>query len=217
MGGEARAHYERGLALFQAKDYAGATRELEAGFAVEPRREFLFAEAQARRLAGDCRAAVPLYQRFLESGPPAVQVNATHIALGRCAQQLATAHEEPVPPRPPPPAPGPAPPPPAPAPPPWTHDALGAALLGAGVVGLGVGAAFLAGSYAARTSPPTLPEYQQQRATAEGRLTVAVVSLAAGGALAAGGVARYWLVRRRGGERVTLAIVPGGLVLGGRF
>ena len=221
MGAEARAHYDRGLALFQAKDYAGATRELEAGYALEPRREFLFAEAQARRLAGDCRAAVPLYQRFLASGPPAVQVNATHIALGRCAQQLA-AREEPRAAAPPAPATSlpTAPHPPAPPPPPWTHDRLGAALLGAGVAGLGVGAGFLAASYAARTATDTLPEYQHQRALAESRLTVSVVSLIGGGALAAASVARYAVVRRRQSQRLSISVisvVPGGLLVGGRF
>src|SRR5262245_38585026 len=54
MSPDARAHYDRGLALYQAKDYAGAIREFEVGYAAEPRREFLFAEAQAKRLAGDC-------------------------------------------------------------------------------------------------------------------------------------------------------------------
>ena len=141
MTPEARARYDRGLALYQGKDYAGAIKAFEEGFALEPRREFLFAGAQARRLAGDCRGAVPLYQRFLEMTPPPVQASATHIALARCAQQMAA--EKPAP-APPPAAPAPAPPPP-----PWTHDRGGAALLGAGVVGLAVGVAFLAASFAA--------------------------------------------------------------------
>src|SRR5579862_8300035 len=89
MQPEARALYDRGLAAYQAKDYPTAIRAFEAGFALEPRREFLFANAQARRLAGDCRGAVPLYQRFLEMGPPPVQASATQIALARCAQQMA--------------------------------------------------------------------------------------------------------------------------------
>ena len=89
MRPDAQELYDRGLGRFQVRDYAGATADFEAGYAIEARREFLFAEGQSKRLAGDCKGAVPLYQRFLATGPPVVQVNATHIALGRCAQLLA--------------------------------------------------------------------------------------------------------------------------------
>jgi hypothetical protein len=211
MKPEARALYDRGLALYQTKDYAGAVAAFEAGFAVEPRREFLFANAQARRLAGDCRGAVPLYQRFLEMSPPPVQASATHIALARCAQQMAA--EPPAPP-PQPVAPPAAPPPP----PPWTHDRWGAALLGAGVVGLAVGGGLLAASYAALPSDNerSHADYDAARATAESRHTVAIFALAGGGALAVAGVARYAWVRRARAH-ATLTIVPGGLALAGSF
>jgi hypothetical protein len=213
MKPEARALYDKGLALYQAKDYAGAIAALEQGFALEPRREFLFANAQARRLAGDCRGAVPLYQRFLEMSPPPVQATATQIALGRCAQQMAV---EPVAPpivvSPPPP------PPPPPSPPaPWWHDRLGGALAATGVVGLGLGTGFLVAALSARGSgnEPEYATFESKQSLAEQRMTVAVVSLAAGGALVAGGVARYLVVRRR--TRATLTVVPGGLALGGTF
>ena len=89
MTDEARAFYERGLRLYADKDYAAAVGEFQAGYAVEPRREFLFAEAQAKRLSGDCAGAVGLYQKFLETQPSPAQVNATQMGLARCAQQMA--------------------------------------------------------------------------------------------------------------------------------
>jgi hypothetical protein len=208
----ARTLYDRGLSLYQAKDYAAAIKAFEDGFALEPRREFLFANAQARRLAGDCRGAVPLYQRFLEMAPPAVQASATHIALARCAQQMAT--ERPIAP---PVIVAPiAPPPP---PPPWWHDRWGATLLGAGVVGLGVGGAFLAASFAALPPAGTNSQtaYAGAFATAESRHTVAVLGLVGGGALVAAGVARYAWVRHERRARATLTIVPGGIALEGSF
>jgi hypothetical protein len=214
MKPEARALYERGLALYGQKDYAGATRVFEQGFALDAQPEFLFADAQARRLSGDCRGAVPLYQRFLALGPSAVQTSATHIALARCAQQMAN---EPA-------APPPVsrlPPPPPPPPEPWTHDRLGAVLVGAGIVGLAVGGGFLAASFSAR--PPqssaglTFDDYRTRYDTADRRLTIGVVALAAGGALTTGGVARYLWVRQRAKARATLTIVPGGLALLGTF
>ena len=69
MRPEAAALYKRGLERFGGRDYAGAVADLEAGYAIESRREFLFAEGQAKRLAGDCKGAVTLYQRFLATNP----------------------------------------------------------------------------------------------------------------------------------------------------
>jgi len=113
MRPEAAALYTSGLERFAARDYAGAIADLEAGYAIEPRREFLFAEGQAKRLAGDCKGAVALYQRFLATNPSPVQANATQMALGRCAQHLAD-HPDIVVVEPPKPLP-----PPPPPPPPW--------------------------------------------------------------------------------------------------
>jgi tetratricopeptide (TPR) repeat protein len=208
----ARALYDRGLSLYQSKDYAAAIKALEEGFALEPRREFLFADAQARRLSGDCRGAVPLYQRFLEMTPPPVQASATHIALARCAQQMAS--ERPAPPQ----LVVPPPPPPAP-PPPWTRDRWGAALLGAGGVGLVVGGAFLWASYAALPASDggMHDVHAAADAKAESRHTVAVLAFVGGGALAAAGVARYAWVRRERRAHATLTLVPGGLALEGSF
>ena len=214
MKPEARALYDKGLASYQSKDYASAIAAFEAGFALEPRREFLFANAQARRLAGDCRGAVPLFQRFLEMTPSPVQASATHIALARCAQQMAA--ERPAPPLVVAPVAPRAPPPP----PPWTHDRWGAALLGAGVGGLVVGGAYLAASFAALPGAGASThyvDYSPAQATAESRHTIAIVGLVGGGALAAAGVARYAWVRHDRRAHATLTIVPGGLALEGSF
>jgi hypothetical protein len=212
MSDEARVHYDRGIELFTAKDYAGAILELGAGYAIEPRREFLFAEAQAFRLEGDCQSAVPLYQEFLTRDPTAAQINATQIALARCAQQLATTKPPavaatPAPPPPSLPVPPPSPPPlrsPPPQPPPapsaWYRDTLGDVLLGAGVVGLATGAAFMIASASARDAADqsaTYPDYSQHFATAESRRDFAIGSLVAGAALGGAALFRFVQVRRR--------------------
>jgi hypothetical protein len=201
MNAEARGHYDRGIELFTAKDYPGAILELEIGYAVDARPEFLFAEAQALRLQGDCKSAVPIYQKFLASQPSALQVSATQIALARCAQQLATA--EPPAPLPPPTltSPTPAPPPPprpphpiAAAPPGWSRDPLSALLLGAGVVGLGAGAGFMLAAFSTRAAANdarSYADYSQRFASAQARLDVAIVSLAAGTALTAAAIYRF--------------------------
>jgi hypothetical protein len=208
MSAEARAHYDRGIELYTAKDYGAAIRELAAGYAIDPRREFLFAQAQALRLSGDCKGAVPLYQQFLASQPPEVQVNATHIGLGRCAQQMATAAPPaaavaaPVPTAiekgPAPPAPRSPARPEAPAP--WYHDRWGAVLLGAGGLALAAGTGFMVASMSARDdanqSAADYPDYARRWDTAQSRWRIAVTGLAVGGALTGAAILRYLHVRR---------------------
>jgi hypothetical protein len=217
MQPEAAALYKGGLERFAARDYPAAVADLEAGYAIDPRREFLFAEGQAKRLAGDCKGAVALYRRFLASGPSAVQANAAQIALGRCAQHMAD-HPEVVvvqSPRPPPPPP--------PAPPKWWHDPFGLGFSGAGVVGIGVGVAFMSASFSARHDAENVGTYNPYNgywSTAESRWQVGVGTLALGTALAAVGVARFVLVRRQLREsatRVAVTVGPGSLQVGGVF
>jgi tetratricopeptide (TPR) repeat protein len=216
MNADAKAHYDRGLALYQDKDYAAASREFDAGYAIDPRREFLFADAQAKRLAGDCRGAVPLYQRFLETSPAAVQVNATQIALARCAQQLAAARAEPqaaLPP--PPPQPPPAPPPPPPRP--WTRDRWGGGLLLAGAAALATGAGLVVAAHETSTAGPLLADYQRGYSRAEARLTAGLIAIAGGAALTGAAIYRYASLRRQQRLQVNVVIAPGALWLAGRF
>lgn len=212
MRPDAQALYDRALTAFGTHDYAAAIRDLEAGYALDPRRDLLFAAAQAERLSGDCRAAVVLYQRFLETKPPAVQVDATHVALARCAQELARRPEVVVTTTTPAP-------PPRPAPPSWRRDPWGLALTATGVAALGVGTGYLIAAQVARGDAgdaATYADYTRRWSTATDRQDVAIGALAIGGVLVAAGVARFLIVRRRGRSPVTALWIGPGLV-GGRF
>jgi hypothetical protein len=224
MRPDAKEHYDRGLALYAEKNYTAALTELRAGHALDPRREFLFAEAQTLRLGGDCKNAVPLYQQFLKSGPDDVQVNATHIALGRCAAQMAAA----------------APPqgtdktragstplviapvrPPAPAP--WYYDVPGGALLGGGVLALGTGAILSIAVMSARDDAnqhaTTYDQYNQRWDSARTRQRLAIVAWATGGFLTSAAIVRYALVRARDHTHAWVAPTEHGAIagVGGRF
>ena len=209
----AQALYDRALKKFETHDYAAAIGDLEEGFALDPRREFLFAEAQAKRLGGDCRGAVVLYQRFLTTKPPALQIDATQIALARCAQELARKPEVVIV------APPPAPAPPRPEPPRWSRDPWGLTLTGAGVVALGVGIGYLVAGESARSDAAnarSYAAYMSRWSTASARSDVAIGALAIGAALTATGVTRLLLVRRHArNELVAVWIGPG--LLGGAF
>jgi hypothetical protein len=208
----AQALYDRALKGFETRDYAAAIGDLEEGFALDPRREFLFAEAQAKRLSGDCRGAVVLYQRFLTTRPPALQIDATQIALARCAQELARKPEVVI-------TTTPAPAPPKPAPPRWSHDPWGLALTGTGVVALGVGIGSFVAAEIARSDAggaTSYAAYVGHWSTAGARLDLAIGALALGAALTATGVARFVLVRRHArSDFVALWIGPG--MFGGAF
>jgi hypothetical protein len=213
MRPDAQALYDRALSRFSTRDYAAAIGDLEAGYRLEPRRDFLFAEAQAKRLGGDCAGAVGLYQRFLQSGPPAVQTSAAQIALGRCAQELASRPQvvvtvpAPIAPRPPPPE--------------WWRDPAGLALSAGAVVGAGVGIGYLIAALSARSDAggaTTVDEYSRRWSVATTRRDVAIGAFVAGGALAAAGIARFAIVRRRAGSGpIALWLGPGVLELGGNF
>lgn len=204
MTAEAHAHYQQGLRLYGDHDFPAAIREFQAGFALEPRREFLFGEAQAYRLAGDCARAVPLYERFLGSGPSALQVDATRLALDRCARQTATNTAT---------MPAPAGAPalfsraPAAAAPAvaaraaWWHDRWALGAMGAGLAATGVGLGFIIASHSAAAQAngagtTHYADYQRLWDTAERRQTIGVAALAVGGALLATGAFRFVWVRR---------------------
>jgi hypothetical protein len=222
MSDEVHAHYAHGLELYGAKNYAGAIKELEAGYALDPRREFLFAEAQAHRLNGDCKSAVPLYKKFLDSDPEDVQINAAHIALSRCAEQMATAPSPRAATAPDLAAKSTTPVPRAP-PRPWYEDVAGGALLGAGVAALALGTTFTVAALSARDdanqSSATLPDYQARWSTARGRSQIAVGAFAAGAALTGAAIYRYLHVRRHRLEGWASTSAASGLLAGvaGRF
>ena len=197
MTPEARVHYDEGLRLYGDHDFAAAIREFEAGFALEPRREFLFGEAQAYRLAGDCARAIPLYERFLGSGPSALQVDATRLALDRCARRPA-----PIAVRPAPPVVAPAKLPAAPQAerPSWWRDRWAWGAIGAGLAATGVGLGFIIASHNAAdeaNGPGTTryADYARLWDTAERRQTIGGTALAAGGGLLAAGAVRFLWVR----------------------
>ena len=232
MTPEAQALYDRGLELFRTRDFQGAVRVLERGFAVEPRREFLFAEAQALRLAGDCARAIPLYQRFIDLGAPPVQAEAARLGLDRCAPERAPPAGGPQPAAGPSAAPPPNPGPGtlaapggapgfrtgAPAPtterPIWWRDPLVLASAGLGVAALGIGTAAWVASdrWADQAQSPrttTEPEFDRLWNMATDRRELAIVSLAVGaGLLAAGGVRALWLHNRPAAAGLSSAMNP---------
>lgn len=198
---DAERHLRAGLEHFTAKRYDAAIAELKAGYAVDPKPEFLYAWAQAERLRGNCNAAVPLYQRYLASGVTAEQAKLAADHLAACTAAA---------PPPPESKPEPPPPPPPAAPirhKPWTKDVVGHVLVGAGAAALVTGGILFATS-AGDPSGDSYGAYQDSYDSARTKRTIAIIALGAGAALVAGGIVHYaaWLEPE-----------GGGIVVAGRF
>jgi hypothetical protein len=99
-------HYDTGQQLFQAGRHRDASVEFRRAYDYDPLPKYLYNAAQALRLAGDCAAAVPLYETFVRLAPDDDSRNAGTRNLERCKQPVATAWVD----RPAEPAPPPAPP-----------------------------------------------------------------------------------------------------------
>lgn len=203
MTAQARDYFDRGLHLYAIHQYAAAIEQFQRGFAVEPRREFLFAQAQAWRLSGKCDRAIPLYQQFIESTPAAVQREAARLGLDRCAPDrlrgpapIATLPT--APPTTAPLASSSVPAPPAP----WWRDGWGDVAVASGVAALGVSWFFAIASNHARdqaqsAQTATEQEYDGLWTSAQRRRDIAIGSLVGGLVLLAAGTSRLVLVRER--------------------
>jgi tetratricopeptide (TPR) repeat protein len=218
---EALARYEKGLELYNDKQFEKAIVELQAAYQLDARAEYLYAYAQAERLSGDCESAIPLYEEFLKKNPPADLGNAARELVGKCNETVAAAKPSEPAATPPPPA-GSVGEPDDEAPRPWWKDPIGGALLGTGVIGLGVGATFWVLSSSAESDAKAAEDYQgyeENIGKAQTRRKIAIGSLAGGGLLVAGGIFRYLMLPKSDSSTVSLYFdgTDGGLVVAGEF
>lgn len=222
---EAKAAFDRGVAAYTKGDFAAASAELEKSFVLEEDVETLFAWAQTERQLDRCDKAVLLYKKLLAAELPEENRAAIQTKLAECEAQAPAPAPDPVPAPDPAPAPVPVePPPPMPeegrA---WWKDPIGGGLVGAGVIGVGLGTVFLMSARSAdqdKDSAPTYGEFQRLEDRAESRGRIGVIATIAGVGLIAGGV--VWYVTQKKTERpaqVTGWLSPdgGGLAAVGRF
>lgn len=75
---------ERAMALYAAHDYRAAAEAFQAAYARESSPSLLLAQAQALRLSGNCDAALPLYERFLDAQTDPTYTNAVRPMMEAC-------------------------------------------------------------------------------------------------------------------------------------
>jgi tetratricopeptide (TPR) repeat protein len=193
---------ERAEEAFEAGRYEDAADAFGEAFAADPDPKFVYAQAQAERLGGDCARAIELYDRFLALDPEPGPAEDARTNRERCRQDLERTS--------PPPAPDPPPPRPKvvtlvhddapPAPRPWHRDPLGGALVGSGLFVAALGTGLLVGGVTIDRSAADAAvegdfERDRDRGLAMHRAGIALTAI--GAAIVVGGVVRWIVVARR--------------------
>jgi tetratricopeptide (TPR) repeat protein len=210
---EARRLFEEGLRYFRIGDYEQAIPRFKAAYLRTPAPGLLYNLAQAHRLNGDCAQALALYRQYLATGPKGKDTEraaARAAEMELCARAAAPPESAPAPVAQPPAAPRPADPPDLvrkeePIPPALPHrqrHVRGALSSGAVAVALlGVAsyfgwratqdARYVSGYYSG------MKQWDDSAAQAErdGHREERIAYVTGGGALVAGGLATWLLLR----------------------
>lgn len=202
-----------GEQAYQDGRYREAADAFARAYELEPDPAYLYAQAQALRLAGDCRTATTLYSKFLETDPPEQAERTARDNMAACAEQLAAQPDEPEPAPEPAPKPQPetAPPvdrEPEPAPRAWYRDPWGGVLVGVGLAGLAVGGGLYGQAVTeerAADQAEAEPEYGEriERASTLSRAGIGV--LAVGSAVLVAGVIRWAVLAAKQRKRPAAA------------
>ncbi|MCA9650516.1 MAG: hypothetical protein KC501_11445 [Myxococcales bacterium] len=231
----------RAEAAFEAKDYPAAAQAAAEAYAEQGDPVFLYAQAQAERLGGDCRSASTHYREFLRAVPTGPAAEAARSNIEQCEATLAEVPPEPSSSTPKPDAgdptttrsdPGAEPLPSATAdlegladepgprgearPP--IRDPWGWALVGVGTAALGTGAGLIAWSRVdarAAAEATDVLSYGERIDRAYVVSRVGIPVLVVGGALVVAGVTRFALLarRRRRAEPERIGLGPAGVAL----
>lgn len=229
VSAEAKAHLDRALTEFAAERYGAAAIEFQAAYASEPRREILFAWAQAERLRGACSDAITLYRQFLNLSPPEDEADKARALLARCEaaeseKKAATQRQagpdetrtsEPLSTEPQPPAAqvtvgGQRA---------WYQDTLGDVLLGSGIAVAGLGTGLILHARSRANDATRYSEFEKQAEAADKQYRIGLVAVVAGGALVGLGVTRFLWASRSEAAQTTLAVDvnSSGIILSGKF
>jgi hypothetical protein len=206
---------ERAGELFERGRFADAAAAFSEAYAKTGDPALLFGRAQALRRAGNCKAAIDVFEQFIAAGPPEPDVKEAEAVIEDCRAILGE-EAEPEPPPPIVPVVDAEPEPLSRDRPKWWRDPAGGVLLGTGL-GVSVIGATLYGvsfSRAGDQRGETETEFEARRDSVRNLSAAGISLLAVGGAILVGAIVRYALVSRsapssagwrRGGGRLTTA------------
>ena len=193
---------DRAEEAFQAGRYTDAAKAFGEAYEADPDPKFVYAQAQAERLGGDCASAIEHYDRFLALDPDPEPAEAARTNRERCRQELERSKPPPPPPDPPRPRTmvddDPVDQPTRARP--WHRDPLGGALVGSGLVVTALGTGLLAGGVVLDRNAADAGiegDFESDRERALGMHRAGIALTAIGAAIAIGGIVR-WIVVARG-------------------
>lgn len=79
---------ERARVAYEEERYEDAIAALEEAYLEDPRPAYVYAKAQAQRLAGRCTEAVKTYRAFIELDPPEQDVEDANAGMRACRDTL---------------------------------------------------------------------------------------------------------------------------------
>jgi hypothetical protein len=189
----AQEMFAAGIQAFTAKDYDKAITHFQDAYRMSSRADILYAWAQAERLRGNCRGAMPLYELFVGLAVRQIEATRAREHLMRCRELL---------------------------PSPWYRDWLGHGLGMSGAVGMTLGIYLFRGSTQTldrADQAATYADYSRRVDSGRNERRNAIIGLGVGSVLLAAAAGHYiWFVRHGESPRVTAAIAPEqGAVLAG--
>ena len=195
---------KRGMALYQAGNYAEAAVQLEIAYSETGAISIGFALAQSLRLAGNCTRALVIYRQVFEKAPPDARPKLTE-AMQPCVDSLGTEVSS-----------TPLPPPPAPVVErPWYGDGVGAVLVGSGALSLGIGGfAFMraTGHYGDAREARGDTDYNDAVSAGDTWRWIGIGGVAVGGALVAAGIVRFVIAPTKSEVAIRRAPSSGAVV-----
>jgi tetratricopeptide (TPR) repeat protein len=200
-------HFHDGLAAYQKRDYKKASREFETAYKLDPLPVLLFTWAQSERLGGHCDKAVPLYNKYLYADINAKQKAETRDNIQRCGGNVEAPKKTDEPdlraenPR-------------------WYKDKLGGGLTIAGVVGIGVGVAYLVKASGTRSDADGamfLDDFKSGLDEATTQRRIGAVSLTLGLGLVASGIAVYVIHDKQNKNKLVAGTDGRTVFIGARF
>lgn len=204
-GADDNPHFATAKAAWKEKRWDAAADAFEQAYVLDPRPEYVFAKAQARRFAGDCERAIADYREFIELAPPPAAIEEARGHIASCGGEAEPAPTPaPAPRVEPTPPPAVDPPPPAPQPRPWFRDPAGHALLWSGVAIAATGGGLLGEGLARRQRAEVADseeEYRDARRGGETLYLVGIPLLSVGGALVIASIVRFAVVARKQPQR----------------
>jgi hypothetical protein len=153
----------------------------------------LFGQAQALRRAGDCRAAIDVFERFIATLPPAPDIAAANDAIVECREIVGADAQTPEPEPQPAALDVPAPAPPRH----WSKDPAGGVLVGLGGAIAVTGAAVFGASYGrVDDRPGSEAALEDHRRNVRAMWNAGLGLLVGGGVLMIAGAIRWGVVAR---------------------